>query len=376
MGIAKKVVKYYNQERINSNHGCSPFESLRETFTKINNCSSLKRTKSGSEKGFQFQLSSMDNIDLAKKILARHKITSTTLVPLTGGQVNLIYKIDNGYILRIGRDKDSSRRLQHEFDLFKSLKDKIPVPEICNTGEFDGNTYQIQKLIPGILLSRIWRELTSKVKELLVKEIVTYLKILHQITFDNYGLQYSGEKYTRWVEFWEDKIRLLKVELSSIQTYLPEDILNLVFKHFETNKHLLGDGKPVFIHGDFWPGNILVHKNKVSGFLDFEFASQAPKEYELLSIERFCLYPNDYEDEGKYTSTDFIDFAVLFKKYYPEILEIKNLRKRLDLYQMIRCIESHIGYLERHLLSPEKYFPINPVAKITNFLYQEGARIF
>lgn len=318
----------------------------------------------------------MNNIDLARKILVQHKIASTTLTPLTGGQVNLIYKIDDKYVLKIGRDKDSSQRLQHEFTLFGSLKNKIPVPEICNFGKFNGNAYQIQQFIPGILLSRIWKKLGSEEKELLAREIVTYLKTLHQINFDDYGLQYSDERYKGWVEFWEAKVQWLKAKLSSIRTYLPEEMLSLVFEYFDTNKHLLKDGRPVFVHGDFWPGNILVHEGKVSGFLDFEFASQASKEYELLSIERFCLYPNDYEEQEKYTSTDFLDFAVLFKKYYPEMIEIRNLRKRLDIYQMIRCLESHIKYLEKHSISPKKYFPINPVAKLTNFLYEEGARIF
>lgn len=318
----------------------------------------------------------MDNISLAGKILSQQNIVVNSLTPLTGGQINLIYKVDDNFVLRIGRDKDSASRLKHETEVFGVLKDKIPVPEVIAFGEYEGNTYQIQKFINGELLTRIWTTAKPTQKEDLVKEMVGYLKNLHQINFVDFGLQYSDKKFDNWADYWETKIGQLKTRLQKIETYLPEDLLDLVFGYFDKNKRLLENEKAVFVHGDFWPGNILVHGGRVSGFLDFEFAIQAPKECELLSLETFCLYPNDYEEQERFTTADFIDLAVLIKKYYPEILETQNLRKKLDLYQMIKAIESHVSYLERHSLTPEKYFPVNPVAKITNFLYEEGARIF
>ncbi len=318
----------------------------------------------------------MDNIDLVKQVLGQHNIIADALTPLTGGQVNLIYKVDNKFILRIGRDSDSALRLKHETETFEALKGRVPIPEIVYFGEYEGSTYQIQKFIDGELLTRIWTTIKPTQKEDLVKEMISYLKNLHQIYFSDFGLQYSNKNYGCWADYWEDKIDRIKTRLHKIETYLPEDLLDLVFEYFNKNKRLLENDGAVFVHGDFWPGNILVHKGRVSGFLDFEFAIQAPKEYELLSLETFCLYPNDYEEQERFTTADFADLAILVKKYYPEIFETQNLRKKLDLYQMIKAIDSHVSYLERHSLTPKKYYPVNPIAKITNFLYEEGARVF
>ncbi|MEM2905414.1 MAG: hypothetical protein QW587_06735 [Candidatus Bathyarchaeia archaeon] len=44
---------------------------------------------------------------------------------------------------------------------------------------------------------------------------------------------------------------------------------------------------------------------------------QAPAEYRLVSLEKLCLYPDDYGTEGpRLSSCDF-----LFKRQYPELFQ-------------------------------------------------------
>ncbi|MEM2906069.1 MAG: aminoglycoside phosphotransferase family protein [Candidatus Bathyarchaeia archaeon] len=291
--------------------------------------------------------------------------------------MNSLYGVDDRYVVRIGRREDALRRFESEMNLFQRIGDQMPVPKVLALGEEGRSAYQVQQFIRGERLSQAWLRLDATSKQRVLEALVRYLRVLHANRFSAFGYLHSSSKFKTWPEYWENEMTTVRRDLSTIETYLPDEIMELLTSSFVDSKGLLDDSVASLVYGDLWPGNVLVRGSEVVGLLDFESAMQAPAEYELVSLEKFCLYPNDYGTEGpRVSSCDFADFVLLFKRQYPELFQIDDLRRRLDLYQSIVALRSHIGYLKRNVKAPKRHFPINPIAKVTNFLFEDGARAF
>ena len=145
--------------------------------------------------------------------------------------------------------------------------------------------------------------------------------------------------------------------------------------------HTLEGGALGLVHGDLWLGNILIDQGKVAAILDFEYAAQAPLDYELLKIEDFCLYPNDYaeEDDENHSAADFADFCVLLRVHYPELFAIPHLRERLNLYHLESTLSDYLAWRKdnRAAIPFEQPNAMNFVqARITNFVFGHGVRMF
>ena len=149
--------------------------------------------------------------------------------------------------------------------------------------------------------------------------------------------------------------------------------------YVQEHRHVLRGAKPVLVHRDLWPGNILVRDGAVVAILDFELSVQAPADYELWLMERFCLYPNDYAEEGweVFCTADFADYLPLLREHYPELFGAPHLRERLNLYHLLESLRSYVSW--RKSLDPTvtvESFPLQPVAVLMNILFEHGTRMF
>jgi thiamine kinase-like enzyme len=157
--------------------------------------------------------------------------------------------------------------------------------------------------------------------------------------------------------------------------------IEMAVDYFEEHKNVLQDGIPTLVHSDMNLTNILVENGKVSAILDFEFARQAPADYELQAIEAFCLYPNDWAEEGNevFCTADFANLIPLIRKHYPDLFEIRNLRERLNVYHVYAALSNYLEWRKANLstIPPEcmraKEFYMG---RITNILWDNGARMF
>ena len=144
---------------------------------------------------------------------------------------------------------------------------------------------------------------------------------------------------------------------------------------------MLQAGVPVLVHGDLSLVNILADQGKLSALLDFEYALQAPADYELWVTESFCLYPNDYaeEDHEDYCSADFASFIPLLRKHYPALFEIPHLRERVNIYHLAAALSNYLAWRKDNLsrIPPDKMAAKEfYMARITNFIFRNGTRMF
>jgi aminoglycoside phosphotransferase (APT) family kinase protein len=320
---------------------------------------------------------------IARSICARENLLAEHLVRLWGGQVNTTYRVDEDFILRLSSEPSGKNRLIPEAELLRSLHGKLPVPEVISAGIFDGITYQIQRFVQGDLLHHVWTWLTENQKEVICAQIASGMRALHAHTSNHFGLLADPGAHTNtWSEHLLNRFQysqsfLRALPSSGMPAAFPLQVLDLAEEFFFTKLHLLDALQPVLVHHDLWPGNIMVKNDKVTAFLDFEFATWAPGEYDLVLIEQFCLYPNDFveADRENFACHDFSDFIPRLSGHYPDLFADSGLRKRMDLYQVDYSLSSYVFWLENQA-GTHRGLAVQPLAKVMNFLFEDGARSF
>ncbi len=320
--------------------------------------------------------------NLIGTICQREGLKPRKIQPLNGGQVNQVYRINQEYVLRIGAREDAFQRLKGETELIQSLPDEIPVPEIYAFGEQDDMVYQIQQFIPGQKLYAVWKDLPPVAQENIVAELATYLKILHSRIAPHFGYIYEDtQPYDSWTDYLADKLKRTLEEIDAYHLQMVPGFVELAAGYFGEHKHVLQDAVPALVHGDLSFTNILVNNGRISALLDFEYAMQAPKDYELRVMEDFCLYPNDYteEDNEVFCTGDFASFLPLLRKHDPELFEAPHLRERMDLYHLEATLSSHVSWRKANLstipadkMAAKEFY----MARITNFIFRHGTRLF
>ena len=310
-------------------------------------------------------------------ICQKEKLAAESIMRLDGGQINHVFLIDEKYIVRASARKNAYARLKQETELLQSIADDVPVPKMLALGQYENHIYQIQKFVRGKPLHRVWQGLPPDQKDRILGEFASYLKLLHERTFLQFGYYCDNERTPSWLECCEREFYDAIEGIQSVNLDVPDIVLHKIVEYFEHHKHVLQAATPVLVHRDLWPGNILVEDGKITAILDFEFSMQAPRDYELLLIEQFCLYPNDFveEDNEIYTTADFADYVQLLKRHYRELFAVPNLRERLNLYHIIYSLSVYVAWYKEQPLTTERRLPIQPLAKAFNFLSEHGTRM-
>ena len=137
--------------------------------------------------------------DLIKIIFEKHGLEARTVQPLSGGQVNRVYLVNDAYVLRIGSREDAYQRLKQETELLQHLAGRLPVPIVIAFGEQEGMVYQIQHFIQGQKLHSAWKSLSPGEKDSLVIELAAALKTLHKASLS--ASQAAPQPPSTWREY-------------------------------------------------------------------------------------------------------------------------------------------------------------------------------
>jgi len=319
---------------------------------------------------------------LIRTICQKEGLKPRKIQPLHGGQVNHVYRINEEYVLRIGARDDAFQRLKCETELLQNLPSEIPVPKIIAFGQQDDKVYQIQQFIPGQKLYTQWKNLQPSVQDNIAAELAGYLKILHSQPASHFGYFFEDtHPYDSWPDYLSAKFKRTLEEIEAFQIQMVPGFVEFAADFFDAHKHVLRDAVPVLVHGDLSFVNILVNNGKISALLDFEYAMQAPKDYELWVFEAFCLYPNDYaEDENEFfCSADFGNFLQLLKKHDPALFEIPHVRQRVDLYHLDAALSSYLAWRKANFstipagkMAAKEFY----MARISNFIFRHGIKLF
>lgn len=320
-------------------------------------------------------------------ICQKEQLPLNEITPLSGGQINLVFQAGPECVLRVARTPEASHRLLVEARVLQSLENTLPVPKILAAGEVDGLAYQVQRRLPGDKLHRRWPELAAAQKESIIAQLGQHLDTLHRLPLpsttpgelvgaQSWGLLHnSAGSPTTWTDFCQAWLDTSQRALSKLPAdAITQRVLELVNEAFTRNLPYLAASQAALVHADLWPGNILVEAGAVTGILDFEFAHAAPRDYELLLIEDFCLYPNDFveEDFEHVCAADYADFFRLLQEHTPGLFSIPHLRERLDLYHLLFNLQRFAAFRRAGASGAV----LAKLARITNILFGHGVRMF
>jgi aminoglycoside phosphotransferase (APT) family kinase protein len=320
--------------------------------------------------------------DLVREICRKEGIPAKNIQPLSGGQVNAVYRVDSAYVVRIGARENATHRLQVEAELLHSLAGEIPVAKIYAFGTHAGVAYQVQQHLPGEKLYLVWKDLSPTVQEDIAAELAQAMQQLHRRPAPFIGAVMDGAgAYTSWAEYLTHDFAQTLADYQALGLSIAPGYRQLAEEYFAKNAPLLEPGAATLTHADLSLVNLLVHQGRLSAILDFEYAVYAPPDYDLLVLEAFCLYPNDWaeEEHEHFNTADFANLIPLLRKHYPDLFAIPNLRERVNLYHIHSALSSHLAWRKANLatLPPETMAAKGfYMARISNFTFGHGVRMF
>ena len=121
------------------------------------------------------------------------------------------------------------------------------------------------------------------------------------------------------------------------------EFIDAAYKKFDS---YLESKEIVLVHNDLHFDNIFYSNGKIK-LIDFERAIYAPLDFELDILYRMVRMPWKFasEETEKYVKLDdYENIMKYIEKYYPELVHIDNLEKRLAIYEMVYFMKQYIGY--------------------------------
>ncbi len=130
--------------------------------------------------------------------------------------------------------------------------------------------------------------------------------------------------------------------------------LKAILKGYDTSY----SGKPVLLHGDFWPGNILWTKDEISGVLDWEYAAigdpvsdlavaslELKYDYGRRGVDRFLdLYSKNFSIDQSRLSLWLI-YVSASTLFFIDEWNLEKARKNLMRREAMLTIEEEIKFL-------------------------------
>ena len=253
------------------------------------------------------------------------------------GFTNTLYCVNNKYIIKICTDFSNERKFQKEIEFYESNENNKLIPKLYFSNDEKKEIpylYEIIEKIDGISLYNVWHKLQEKEREEIIKKLCVAMKDFHS----NIGKPYD------WIEKTKSLFTPLYERAKSLKLFDSEEqeLLDNAYLKFD---QYLNSNEFVLVHNDLHFDNIFYNNGDIK-LIDFERSVYAPKDFELDIIYRMTRKPWKYasEENEKYTKIeDYSNIMVYIGKYYPELMNIKYLYKRLAIYDIIYNLKHYIN---------------------------------
>lgn len=187
-------------------------------------------------------------------------------------------------------------------------------------------------------------------RESIIEQLCLILKSFHK----NQGSPYD------WSKFMKNEVEKYIQKIDS-NLFSPKEMEMLKLAISKFDKYLKS-ANFVFIHNDIHFDNIIYKDGKIK-IIDFERSMIAPIDKELDILYRMVEMPWKYaseEAEKLVKKEDYKNIKKYVKKYYPELVSIPNLDRRLAIYDLRDFLKAYSrcqneNELKEIILSKAKY---------------------
>ena len=234
------------------------------------------------------------------------QIKNPTAVLIWANWVNVVV-VGHYYIVKFGRDVSLQEGINM---MFIRQQTRVPVPRVYALFSLQGENYIVQERIHGHPLSEIWHGFDYQQRMYVMEQIEGQLRELRSLPPPNrfggvWGMP-CGDAYLTlydtaermepiatemgWVAAFVEAL-----ELSHEESYVPQEWLRPLVEAARLNR------PPVFTHGDFHMGNIMVTWEGDVVIIDWEYAGWAPVYW-----ERGCMMVGRSVDEWTEAIGEFL----------------------------------------------------------------------
>lgn len=238
---------------------------------------------------------------------------------------NRIFKSESSVIkLYYGKKVDY---YYNELEVYNGLSGKSYIPKIYLNGEIDDFKYIVMEKLNGMSLFDSWKKMNEIEREDAVKQISKILRDINNIKTEKKNFRDKFEND------FKNSYNLLK------ESSYKKELINI---YNDLINNLSNDELCYLIHVDIHFYNFIYRDGKVFAY-DFENTTLAPLDYQLIRWYRMWLYPDEYYyPTNALTMEDIKSYNKIMSQLlseYSEISNIKNLDKRVKLYELLYLIK-------------------------------------
>lgn len=263
-----------------------------------------------------------------------------TIEKINVGFTNTIYKINDCFIVKICTNSSNESNFKKEIEFYNANKANVIIPKLyySNTEKLDiPYYYEIIEKVEGVTLYNVWHTFSEVEREDVIKQLCEAMKSMHSNKREGYN--------------WQDYLNNRFVSLfnkAKEGKILNDEEINIIEKAQGCFEQYLESNEFVLIHNDLHFDNIFINNGRIK-IIDFERAIYAPKDFELDILYRMIRKPWKFasEETEEYTNEkDYSNIMTYIAKYYPELINVDNLYKRLAIYDMIYFLEQYVEHPE------------------------------
>lgn len=218
-------------------------------------------------------------LEAAKLICQKYRISFNELKRGTSSD-HIVFLIDGSLVLKIYRPFRNCFEREIKSLEFIGGKTDFKIPEIIQTGEFEGFRYVLMTQLKGDLITRNdWLKVAEKEQIAFISTLAVGLKQIHELsaeTFENNWAEFVRERAATFIE-------------RQIAHGVNQKVLDALPEFIEENLKLVPtEANAVFLHGDVHFGNLRVLKSdstlKIAGLFDFADSRRGFYEYEFIAV--------------------------------------------------------------------------------------------
>ena len=214
-------------------------------------------------------------------ICARHRIPHRSLRRSSQGE-NIIFFVDEAFVIKIFAPYREAFWREKAALEFAHGKSGIETPAITQTGEIEGWLYLVMTRLAGVLMKDVWSNLDARDRVGIVSRLGVALNELHA----HMAPLNEAALNRNWDEFIERQARS-SVERQRACGANPEWLESLPAYIAARRGLLPSKYKPVLLHGDTHPGNVLLARTggrwRITGLFDFGDSFCGFHEYEFVA---------------------------------------------------------------------------------------------
>ena len=272
------------------------------------------------------------------------------------GFTNTIYNIDDFFIVKICTNSNNENAFQKEIEFYKTNKINNLIPKMyySSTDKKDiPYFYEIIEKIDGVSLYNVWHTFNEEQREEIIKQLCIAMKCIHSNT---------GKSYD-WTKIIKNQFLSLYEKAKQFNIFSAEEQRLLDYTYTKFGNYLKSNDF-VLIHNDLHFDNIFFYDGKIK-LIDFERSMYAPRDFELDILYRMIRKPWKFASEETEPYTNLSDYSKIMsyiEKYYPELVNIPNLYKRLAIYDIVYFLEHLIQHPNIKELKDDVLFATKKVA--------------